>query len=435
MKNMQNDEITHDPKEFARGLQQILISDTKKIGFLFGAGTSYAVKKNSSVNSRVPTVRDITEKTVEEINTINKEYKNALDEIKEEFKDSAIDFNIEYLLSNIIQKALVIGKGTLCGLKKEDFVTLRGLIEKKIIEFVSVHKKKESYLKDLIHCDFAQWIGQASRKFPIEIFTTNYDYLFELGLEYHSIPYFDGFIGSFEPFFNPVFVEDLDFLPNVTKLWKIHGSLGWDSNSQNKRVIRRYQDDKKIIVFPSLQKYDDSKKQPYIGYLDRLSKFIKQDDAVLFVCGYSFGDEHINGVILDALANTRTSHVIAMMFDKYNDNEGKRAYTLEKDSPIVRLGMNQTKLSVYGFRSAVIGGKFGNWKLKSEPSRDDSLIIDYYFDEDGPENPDIKEKVETSGGLKWTGKGEFILPDFESFVKFLSYLNYENYLSVNNKNE
>ena len=30
-----------DPKEYIRGLQQILISDTIRIGFLFGAGTVY----------------------------------------------------------------------------------------------------------------------------------------------------------------------------------------------------------------------------------------------------------------------------------------------------------------------------------------------------------------------------------------------------------
>lgn len=30
----------HDPREFVRGLQQILVSDSKRIGFLCGAGTS-----------------------------------------------------------------------------------------------------------------------------------------------------------------------------------------------------------------------------------------------------------------------------------------------------------------------------------------------------------------------------------------------------------
>jgi len=38
-------ETTHDPREFVRGLQQILISDKKRLGFLFGAGTSMAIKR------------------------------------------------------------------------------------------------------------------------------------------------------------------------------------------------------------------------------------------------------------------------------------------------------------------------------------------------------------------------------------------------------
>lgn len=432
---MQNDQRTHDPKEFARGLQQILISDTKRIGFLFGAGTSNAVKKDSSDKSRVPVIIEMTKSIVNDISSDNDKYKAALSEIKEEFEYSKVEYNIEYLLSNIIQKEQVIGKGELCGLRKEDFIELRNSIEKKIIKFVSVHQYKESFIKHLIHCDFAQWIEQANRKYPIEIFTTNYDYLFELGLEYHNVPYFDGFIGSFEPFFYPLFVEDLKFLPNVTKIWKIHGSLGWDVSAKGKKIIRRYQDDNKIIVFPSLQKYDDSKKQPYVSYLDRLSKFIKQDDAVLFVCGYSFGDEHINDVILNALSNAKSSHVIAFIFDKYENDKGDRKYGLNENPRIAKLGEKQTKLSIYGMRNAVIGGKFGKWKLKSEPSKDDSLTIDKYFDEDAPENPDIEMGKIIDGGLEWTGGGELILPDFEKFVNFLSYLNYENYSRVDISNE
>lgn len=35
-------EKVHDPREFIRGIQQILINNTIRIGFLFGAGTSMA---------------------------------------------------------------------------------------------------------------------------------------------------------------------------------------------------------------------------------------------------------------------------------------------------------------------------------------------------------------------------------------------------------
>jgi hypothetical protein len=79
--------------------------------------------------------------------------------------------------------------------------------------------------------------------------------------------------------------------------------------------------------------------------------------------------------------------------------------------------MVQPKLSIYGKNNAVIGGKFGNWKLKTEPASDDSIIMSLYFDEDAIE-PD----------KAWTGKGNFKLQDFANFVKFLNYLNYENYI-------
>ncbi len=273
------------------------------------------------------------------------------------------------------------------------------------------HKKKDYFIDNLLHCDFGQWIAQASRKSPVEIFTTNYDYLLELGLEYHSVPYFDGFVGSFEPFFSSSSVEDLRFLPQYTKLWKLHGSLGWDLDKKTKKIIRRYQDDSTIIVFPSLLKYDNSKKQPYVSFMDRLAKFIKEDDGILFICGYSFSDQHINDVLLNALEKTTTSHAIALYYDELN-----------KDSHVAKLGMIQPKLSIYGKNNAVIGGKIGCWKLKTEPAKDDSIIISLYFDEDAIE-PD----------KEWTGKGIFKLHDFADFVEFLTYLNYENYVNAGGK--
>ena len=159
----------------------------------------------------------------------NKKYEAAIKEIRSEIEGRKETHNVETLLSNIEQKIQVIGDGTLNGLKKGDFDELLKEVKNQIREIVSVHKQiiKEDKLKDLIHVDFAEWIARANRKYPIEIFTTNYDYLLELGLEEKNIPFYDGFTGSYKPFFNSESVEDMGFIPNQTKLWKIHGSLGW----------------------------------------------------------------------------------------------------------------------------------------------------------------------------------------------------------------
>lgn len=49
--------------------------------------------------------------------------------------------------------------------------------------------------------------------------------------------------------------------------------------------------------------------------MNRLNLFLKQDDAVLFVCGYSFGDEHINERIMSALKTDTIAHVFVLNYD------------------------------------------------------------------------------------------------------------------------
>jgi transposase InsO family protein len=44
-----------------------------------------------------------------------------------------------------------------------------------------------------------------------------------------------------------------------------------------------------------------SRQQPYASFIDRLTRFLEQDDALLIVAGSSFGDEHINNLIFGAL--------------------------------------------------------------------------------------------------------------------------------------
>src|SRR3990167_9531441 len=100
--------MNHDPKEFIRGIQQIVISDTKRIGFLAGAGTSIAIKSGASELSKVPGVKEMTERIIQSV-TDDKQ-KRAFEEMKEELTDKKIPFLIEYILTDIAQKESVIGK-------------------------------------------------------------------------------------------------------------------------------------------------------------------------------------------------------------------------------------------------------------------------------------------------------------------------------------
>lgn len=406
--------LNHDPSEYIRGIQQILISDKKRIGFLFGAGSSLAQKNKKSLT--VPAIGKMTTEIVEIVGQEKAIYKKALEEIKKELGET--NFNIETILSNLEQKATFIGGGTLNALQKADFESLIIEIKKNVRQMVSVHKVADNKIvtkeivSELVHTDFANWIGQAERKYPIEIFTTNYDFLFELGLEQKEIPYYDGFCGSLRPFFNSESVEDLSFLSKQTKLWKIHGSLGWHFDKDTEKILRVNPDDDDILIYPSTLKYKDSKKQPYESLLDRLSNFLKQDDSILITCGYSWGDEHINSRIISALKTNTTSHIIGLIFDKYDP--------ITRDNKLVKIGLDNSKISLYGSRNAVIGCNYGEWTLKSEPSNDDTINLNLYFDEDAHTNENEELNKETTGEEIWTGKGEFILADFSKLATFLN---------------
>lgn len=427
-------EQCHDPREFIRGLQQILISGTKRIGFLCGAGTSMATPmtdKNGNivlqgsqrVTPLIPGVNEMTEIIVAKITEIK--YANAIVKIKEELSEGIKDpkrreslVMLENIISSIDQKIRVVGKETLCGLDKDGLIDLRKKIITEIKNIVSVHDNEEIKLetKHLVHLDFARYIKYATRKFPIEVFTTNYDYLFEYAFEENFVPYFDGFVGGFNPFFDPVSVENDNSIPQWTRLWKLHGSLGWKYSEHEKRIVRsREKSDDSIVIYPSLLKYDDSRKQPYSSYIDRLSQFIKRDDGVLFICGYSFGDDHINETIMNALSQTRSSTVIALYFDK----------DLTQESSVINLANRSNKIIVCGNNSALIGGIFAEWKLKREPSNDEFEIIDQFFDVFAPEPKLEKGKGDEPSTLK----GELCLVDFSKFVKFLISLTYPTALN------
>lgn len=405
--------MTHDPSEYVRQLQQLLVSDKKRIGFLFGAGTSFAKKNANSLF--VPCISQLTQDIEKTISSCNSKYKHAIGEVKTEI---GIDkFTVESLLSNLEQKSQIIGKGKLNKLNKADFDDLIILIKGKIREKVSIHANLK--INDLIHVDFAEWILKADRHYPIEIFTTNYDYLLEFALEYKRIPYYDGFTGSFKPFFNSDSVEDMNFLPGQTKLWKIHGSLGWQFDEVSRNVLRRGTEGDELLIYPSTLKYTDSKKQPYTSLGDRLTNFLKQPDSILIVCGYSFGDEHINERITTALRSNISSHVYVLFYDIKHSDYKKIEYLLTEDLIPGKFAIRNNKISVWGCKHAIIGCQFGAWKLKREPDKEDAINIDLYFDADGPTNLNDPLKKEYKGNEIWTGEGALKIANFKFFVEFL----------------
>ena len=202
----------------------------------------------------------------------------------------------------------------------------------------------------------------------------------------------------------------------------MHGSLGWTYRERDKAVVRMPSAPaESTLIYPSHLKYNSSKKQPYIGLIDRLCTFLQQDDAVLITCGYSFGDSHINERITTSLRRGANSHVIAMYYDQCQGEDNRNVHLLtDANSEVRSMATHETggKMSVYGLRHAVIGGKLGVWKLRDEPKMDESIRISQYFDEDA--SIPSKETGDHKGDERWEGTGRFLLPDFCKLTEFLN---------------
>ncbi|MDP3873592.1 MAG: SIR2 family protein [Methyloversatilis sp.] len=122
-------------------------------------------------------------------------YGKTLDAVRAEFDTP----NIETILSRVRSLASVIGKTKVHDLDGEGYKKLSEAVCEQIGAIVNkpLHEGPSPYT------EFVTWISGIGREHPVEIFTTNYDLLFEQALERTRVPFFDGFRGASEPFFDP----------------------------------------------------------------------------------------------------------------------------------------------------------------------------------------------------------------------------------------
>lgn len=296
-------------------------------------------------------VAGLTKAIAKALSSGNPENPTSWDKIVQIAKDDGGDSgNIELLLSRIRVFASVAGSGNVRGLTKVELTAL----DTEVCKVISHEVTRSLPTKDTPYHNLAIWSRSIRRERPVHLFTTNYDLLMEQALEESSAPYFDGFIGARKAFFDLGAVEDEGLLPpRWTRLWKIHGSLNWRLENGTEVVRSDEKTDKQsYLIYPSHLKYDQSRKMPYLAMLDRLKAFLLAPSSLLFTCGYSFADEHINDVICRSLEANPTAHVFACVFGELESDIYKLARACALSTP---------NLSLLGFDKAIIGRALGNW--------------------------------------------------------------------------
>ena len=194
------------------------------------------------------------------------------------------------------------------------------------------------------------------------IFTANYDLAFEYAFDKLGVHYIDGFAGFHKRFFKPETFEYDIFYPGsttsgkvqriekVVRYFKLHGSLSWvnsesrDSNNlfgieeKPLELIDKLEKKGEIIIYPSAVKKSYTLDLPYSELFRQFASTITQSQSVLVTVGYSFGDDHFNDIIYQALSNPTFTLIIVDFagtkneaIEKMKDLNDPRIIILEGD--------------------------------------------------------------------------------------------------------
>ena len=380
--------MNHDQIRHLRSLRLLLSQNKSPLGFLFAAGCPLSIREAGG--PLLPDMAGLT-KIIQDLHATDAAttpYKRLIAELGKAGKDI---LNLEDVLTYIrSMKEVSTGGGTVRGFTEDELK----ILETEICSTIAHAVSKDLPDGDNSYRRFARWVSSIDRLTPIEIFTTNYDLLLEQALEEQCVPFFDGFTGSRFPFFDIHSVEENELPTYWARLWKLHGSVNWKSMPRGICRVSKGTQGSPELIYPSKLKYDQSRKMPFLAMSDRLTNFLLKPHAVLFICGYSFGDEHINDTIINALKINQSANVVALMYGKM-----KRDLSGNLAAPeAVERALERPNLSIWHDEEAVIGAQRREW---SKFVDDKNEFVNFTF-----------KKVDDCVSLG----------DFASFTSFLSEL-------------
>lgn len=167
--------------------------------------------------------------------------------------------------------------------------------------------------------------GVHERRKIVNIFTTNYDTLLEDALALNKVPYWDGFSGGAVAYRTQRYGEPAPTNGQRANLIKMHGSIDWflcdkgyvwrvRDNDRYPKVNRR------VLIYPQATKYIATQQDPFSSQFDLFRKSLNSRQSnTLAVCGYSFGDDHINNEIEFALSKEENKTVLLAFLECRGD--------------------------------------------------------------------------------------------------------------------
>ena len=316
--------LTSEPFSKAVSQFQDLMNNRSALAFLIGAGCSKC--------AGLPLTKELTEKVLDN-GKLDSTSKKILVAVKDTFAE-APDAQIEDYLSEIVdllaiterrarrgvsQNTIVVGdaKYTAEELRKASDQVKRA-IGSAIGGRVSIGKHREFVAA--VHRPIR--VGRLETLQPVDYLVLNYDTIIEDALALEKISYADGLEGGATGWWKP---ESFDVAGLLARVIKLHGSINWRQFPDDplpRRVSPNIEvqdeDNFPVLIWPSSTKYQESQLDPFAQLLDRARKAMKpntESQRLLVICGYSFGDSHVNLEIDKSLRESGGNLTVAAFTD------------------------------------------------------------------------------------------------------------------------
>lgn len=319
--NVQEKAKEHAFKLMAEDLSRYM-SHFRNIAVLTAAGTSM---ENGIHGGKTRT--ELWESYEDEINKIANVFTSTDGPLKDKCTQILQDKNIEDFLSFTILYEKLNGEI----IDKDDSKNLRIKLENKIAAACKLDLDETNQH----HQDFIRKLTARKPSEPrIQLYTTNYDTLFEQAARRMNYVIIDGFSLSYPRVFNGtnfdfdiVFREhtrvkqEESFVPNVFQLFKLHGSIDWEKNTKG-QILQKEKSDNPCIIYPASEKYESSYDQPYFEMMSHFQQTLRKENTLLIVVGFGFKDKHIQNVIKEASLQNHNLHVLIVCYGQI-EKEGK----------------------------------------------------------------------------------------------------------------
>lgn len=319
--NVQEKAKEHAFKLMAEDVSRYM-SHFRNIAVLTAAGTSM---ENGTRGGKTRT--KLWESYEDEINKIANVFTSTDGTLKDKCTQILQDKNIEDFLSFTILYEKLNG----AILDKDDGKNLRIKLENKIATACELDLDETNQH----HQDFIRKLTARKPSEPrLQLYTTNYDTLFEQAARRMNYVIIDGFSLSYPRVFNGtnfdfdiVFREhtrvkqEESFVPNVFQLFKLHGSIDWEKNSKG-QILQKEKSDNPCIIYPASEKYESSYDQPYFEMMSHFQQTLRKENTLLIVVGFGFKDKHIQNVIKEASLQNHNLHILIVCYGQI-EKEGK----------------------------------------------------------------------------------------------------------------